>query len=128
MPCSLHSIATATRTTDSISFDQTEMKPATKFNTLNILRCTEKNSSNFQLTAALKLSEQFLGITTVSFVFNKKTFWILLKQETMRGSGISWAICKSAPHSRQITTPAPQHSVFHRPDTLPATQPTVSKH
>ena len=30
----------------------------------------------------------------------------------MRGSGISWAECKSAPHSRQITMPAPHHSVF----------------
>ena len=30
----------------------------------------------------------------------------------MRGSGISWAICKSASRSRQITTPAPHHSVF----------------
>jgi len=28
-----------------------------------------------------------------------------------RGSGISWAICKSAPRSRQITTPVPHHSV-----------------
>jgi len=28
------------------------------------------------------------------------------------GSGISWAVCKSAPRSRQITTPAPHHSVF----------------
>jgi len=28
------------------------------------------------------------------------------------GSGISWAICKSAPRSRQITKPAPHHSVF----------------
>jgi len=28
------------------------------------------------------------------------------------GSGISWAICKSAHRSRQITTPAPHHSVF----------------
>jgi len=28
------------------------------------------------------------------------------------GSGIRWAICKSAPRSRQITTPAPRHSVF----------------
>ena len=46
----------------------------------------------------------------------------------MSGSGISWAICKSAPRSRQITTPAPHHSVFYRPDALPATQPTVSKH
>jgi len=34
--------------------------------------------------------------------------WILLKQETVSGSGISWAIYKSAPRSRQITTPAPQ--------------------
>ena len=31
-------------------------------------------------------------------------------------------------HSRQITTPAPYHSVFYRPDALPATQPTASKH
>ena len=39
----------------------------------------------------------------------------------MSGSGISWAICKSAPRSRQITTPVPLHSVFYRPDALPAT-------
>jgi len=44
------------------------------------------------------------------------------------GSGISWSICKSAPRSRQIATSAPHHSVFYRPDALPATQPTVSKH
>ena len=30
----------------------------------------------------------------------------------MSGSGISWAISKSAPCSRQITMPAPHHSVF----------------
>jgi len=41
------------------------------------------------------------------------------------GTGISWAICKSASRSRQITTPAPHHSVFYRPDALPAAQPTV---
>ena len=41
-----------------------------------------------------------------------KPNWILLKQETVSGSGISWAICKSAPRSRQITMPAPHHSVF----------------
>jgi len=35
-----------------------------------------------------------------------------LKQETVSGSGISWAICKSAPRSRQITMPAHHHSVF----------------
>jgi len=27
------------------------------------------------------------------------------------GSGISWAVCKTPPRSRQITTPAPHHSV-----------------
>ena len=57
-----------------------------------------------------------------------KPIWILLKQETMSGSGISWAICKSAPRSRQITMPAPHHSVFYRPDALPVAQPTASKH
>ena len=36
-----------------------------------------------------------------------KPIWILLKQETVSSSGISWAICKSATRSRQITTPAP---------------------
>ena len=58
-----------------------------------------------------------------------KPIWILLKQETVSGSGISWAICKSAPRSRQTTTPAAHHSyVFYRPDALPAAQPTASKH
>ena len=57
-----------------------------------------------------------------------KPIWILLKQETVSGSGISWDICKSAPCSRQITMPVPHCSVFYRPDALPATQPTVSKH
>jgi len=41
------------------------------------------------------------------------------------GSGISWAVCKSAPRTRQTTTPAPHYSVFYRPDALPAAQPSV---
>ena len=57
-----------------------------------------------------------------------KPIWISLKQETVSGSGISWAICKSAPRCRQITTPAPHHSVFYRTNALPAAQPTASKH
>jgi len=57
-----------------------------------------------------------------------KPIWILLKQETVSGSGIHWAICKSTPHSRQITTPAPHHLVSYRPDALPAAQPTASRH
>jgi len=44
--------------------------------------------------------------TRVSRYQKGKTNLDLLKQETVSGSGISWAICKSAPHSRQITMPA----------------------
>jgi len=36
----------------------------------------------------------------------------LLEQEIVSGSSINWAICKSAPHSRQLTMPAFHHSVF----------------
>ena len=57
-----------------------------------------------------------------------KPIWILVKQETVSGSGIGWTICKSAPLSRQITTPTPHRSVFYRPDALPVAQPTASKH
>jgi len=70
----------------------------------------------------------FSGTTQVSLYQKGKTSLDLLKQESVSGSGISWAICKSAPSSRQITMPAPHHSVFYRPDALPAAQPTVSKH
>ena len=57
-----------------------------------------------------------------------KPIWILLEQETVSGNDISWAICKSTHRSRQMTMPAPHHSVFYRPDALPVAQPTVSKH
>ena len=76
------------------------------------------------------LTTFFLGLSGWAGTRKVKPIWILLKQEIglLSGSGISWAICKSAPHSRQITMPAPHHSVFYRPDALPAAQPTASKH
>ena len=46
--------------------------------------------------------------TRVSRYQKGRPIWILLKQETVSGSGISWAICKSAPRSRHynhISTP-----------------------
>jgi len=52
------------------------------------------------------------GTTRVSRYQKGKAFWILLKQETVSGSGIRWTVCKSALRSRQITMPAPHHSVF----------------
>ena len=54
----------------------------------------------------------FSGTTQVGRYQKGKTNLDLLKQETVSGSGISWAICKSAPRSRQIITPAPHYSVF----------------
>jgi len=41
------------------------------------------------------------------------------------GNGISWAICQSAPRSRQITTPARHHSVFLEAG-CPSCRPTIS--
>jgi len=54
----------------------------------------------------------FSRTTWVSRYQKGKTNLDLLKQETVSGSGISWAVCKRAPRSRLITTPAPHHSVF----------------
>ena len=56
------------------------------------------------------------------------TQWILLKQETVSGNGICWAIRKSALCSSQITMSVPHHWTFYRPDAPPATQPTASKY
>jgi len=53
------------------------------------------------------------GTTLVSWYQEGKTnLDFSLKQGRVSGSGISWAECKSAPRSRQITTPAPLHSDF----------------
>jgi len=73
-----------------------------------------------------RLTAHYPGLPGWAGTRKVKPIWILLKQETVSGSGISWAVCKSAPRSRQIATPAPHHSVFHRPDALPAAQPTAS--
>ena len=54
----------------------------------------------------------FSRTTQVSQYQKGKPIWILLKQETVSSNGVSWAICKSAPRSRQTTTPAPHQSFF----------------
>ena len=80
----------------------------------------------FLLHTHTHLTAVCLGLPGWAGTRKVKPIWILLKQETVSGSGIRWAICKSAPRSRQITTPAPHHSVFYRPDALLAAQPTAS--
>ena len=88
----------------------------------NTCTCTNITHTHPRLTAL------FLGLPRWAATRKVKPIWISLKQETVSGTGISMAICKSAPRSRQITTPAPHHSVFYRPDAHPAAQPTASKH
>ena len=67
----------------------------------------------------------FSGTTQVGRYQKGKTNLDLLKQETVSGSGIRWAICKSAPRSRQITMPAPHYSVFLQAG-CPSCRPTNS--
>jgi len=86
------------------------------------LKCHIVGNTHTRLTAVCPGLPRWAGTRKV------KPIWILLKHETVSGSGISWAVCKSAPRSKQMTMPAPHHSVFYRPDALPAAQPTASKH
>jgi len=59
-----------------------------------------------------RLTALFPGLPRWAGTRKVKPIWSLLKQEIVSGRGISWAICKSASHSKQTTTPAPHHSVF----------------
>ena len=72
----------------------------------------ECSMRNYNTCLLHSFNSPFLGLSRWAGTRKVKPIWILLKQETVSGSGISWAICKSAPRSRQITTPAPYHSVF----------------
>jgi len=63
-----------------------------------------------------------LGLPGSASARKVKPIWIYWsKKDIASGSGISWAICKSAPQPRKITMPASHHSVFYRPNALPAT-------
>ena len=81
------------------------------------------------------LAALFPGLPRWAATRKVKPIWILLKEETVSGNGISWTIyyrdddilyTSSAPCSTQITMPAPHRPVFYRLDALPAAQPTAS--
>jgi len=77
---------------------------------------THKHPFNGPLSGTTQVSRYQKGKTNLDFTEARDSEW-------------QWhQVGKSAPRSRQITTPAPHYSVFYRPDALPATQPTVSKH
>jgi len=78
--------------------------------------------SSSQLSVSLSLSLSLSAIDTSDV---QQT---LDADMAVSGSRISWeAICKSAPCSRQTTTPAPHRSMLYRPDALPAAQPTAAE-
>ena len=65
-----------------------------------------------QTTHTHPFNGPFLGLPGWAGTRKVKPIWILLKQETVSGRGISWTVCKSAPRSRQITMSAPHHSLY----------------
>jgi len=62
----------------------------------------------------------FSGTIQVSQYQKYKTNLDFTEARQIEGSGISWAVCKSAPCSII--------KFFYRPHVLPATKPTASKH
>ena len=70
-----------------------QMDCATCYDSRNLVSC--RNNTHTRFTALFPRLPRWAGTSKV------KPIWILLKQETMSGSSISWAVCKSAPSSRQ---------------------------
>ena len=58
-----------------------------------------------RLSGITQVSRYQKGKTNVDFTEARDSEW-----------QCHWAICKSAPRSRQITTPTPYHSFFYQPD------------
>ena len=100
-----------------------EMKPPTDTDNVHwdFGRCTQGADTPktwkllgiiYSMHTHTRLTAPFPGLPRWAVTRKVKPILILLKQETVSGSGISWVICKSAARSRQITTPAPHHSFF----------------
>jgi len=79
---------------------------------------THTHPFNGPLSGTTRVSRYQKGKTNLDFTGARDSVW----------QWYQLGMCKSAARSRQITTPAPHHSVFYRPDALPAAQPTWSKH
>ena len=84
----------------------------------------------YLMHARTRLMAHFPGLPRWASTRKIKPIRILLKQETVSGSSINWAICKSALRSmpsisRQIAMPAPYHSDFLQTG-CPSCRPTNS--
>jgi len=123
--------------TDEFTPTTTQIPWPTRVTDVRTLQCYLLNTAHqhhtHQINSAIhyihtRLTALCPGLPGWAGTRKVKPIWILLKQETVSGSGIRWAICKSAHRSRQITMPSPPPLCFYRPDALPVAQPTLSKH
>jgi len=107
---------------ENVNQNESKLKKSSSI-MVNFMHCVVYNN-NTRLTALC------LGLPWWAGTRKVKPVWILLKQERNNGwSSISCrAICKCAPHPRQIPATAPHHLIFYRPDAVTAFQPTASKH
>ena len=87
---------------------------------------THTHTHTHQHTSILQPSGLCPGMPNWAGTREVKPIWILLKQEAMSVSGISWAMCKFAPCRRQPCQHPPLS--FYRPGAVRAAQLTASKH
>ena len=80
----------------------------------SIVLCYKINKLTYWLSQLLthSFNDPLSGTTRVSRYQKGKTNLDFSEAKTVSGSGIGWTICKSEPRSKQITAPAPHHSVF----------------
>jgi len=85
-----------------------------------------KPEKNFTHTHTHTFNGPFPGLPGCAGTRKAKPIWILLEQETVSGSGISWAM--QVRTSLQTDNHASTPPCFYTPYSLPAAQPTASKH
>ena len=84
---------------------------------LSFMFSTHTHPFNGPFSGTARASRYQKGKTNLDFTEARDSEW--------QWHGISWAICKSVPRCRWITTPAPHHSVFLQAG-CPSCRPTNS--
>jgi len=95
-----------------------EMKVFLIFSELTVINVTHTHLFNGPFSGTTQVSRYQKDKTNQDYAEARDTEWQWHQLGRMQ-------VCTSL---QQITTSAPHHSVFYRPDALPAAQPTASKH
>ena len=117
--CMPYRMWNACSTTNKLVFNKCSIK---------ITQQIQSASQNTHTHTHTRLTALFPGLPRWASTRKGKSIWILLKHETVSGSGISWAhvqVCTSLQADNHAST---SPLSFYRPDALPVTQPTASKH